>query len=97
MKGQTTIVILIALSTVLISCSKSIIVKPNNLNFSGITLHPNETYDIVYAEDDVGGVILNLGQYYYQDDTLMLELNKEEYLNKLTKPVPVECEEEAIY
>lgn len=99
MKRQTTIVILIliAISPVWFSCSRSIIVKPNDLSFNGITLYPNHTFDIVYAEHDVGGVILNFGDYYYNEDTLVLELNKNKYLNQLTKPISFDCEEGGIY
>ena len=97
MKRFTTILAVIAFTTVWISCSKSIIVKPDNLSFNGITLYPNHTYDIIYAEMDVGGVILNFGKYHYQGDTLILESNADEYINQLTKPVPIECDEGTIY
>lgn len=87
---------LLFLTLVLSSCSKFTIAKPDNISFGGVTLYPNKTFDLIYAEYDVSGAILTFGEYYYHGDTLMLEINKDVYLDKLTKPIPTPCETNGI-
>ena len=87
---------LLFLTLVLLSCSKFTIAKPDNISFGGVTLYPNKTFDLIYAEHDVSGVILTFGEYYYHGDTLLLEINKDLYLDKLTKPIPTLCETNGI-
>lgn len=87
------LILLIILTT---SCSKSVIVKPNDISFAGITLYPNQTYDLVYAEYDVGGAALNLGKYRYRGDTLILVLDKQAYIKTLSKPNSNNCNNDSI-
>lgn len=96
MKKQTFTILIIILISLWLSACKSVIVKPNNFSFNGITLYPNNTYDLVYAEHDVSGVSLNFGKYYYVGDTLVLILDKQNYLDKLTKPTSSKCQEEVV-
>lgn len=67
-------------------------VKPDDISFFGFTIHPNNTYEFTYSEHDVGGYILNLGNYSYNKDTLELLVDKKEYFKTVTKPIEHECE-----
>lgn len=81
---------------ILAGCCKSIDTISNDISFAGITLYPDRTYDLVYAEHDVGGRTLNFGTFFNKGDTVMLQLDKETYLKKMIEPVSCDCEKNGV-
>lgn len=79
----------------MVSC-KSTVIKPTDFSFLGFQLHQNSTFEFYYSEHDVAGHIMNVGDYKYRGDTLILNTGHDAYIERIAKPEVFQCEEQML-